>query len=130
MILLDTHAWLWWLDDPDRLSSPARQAIDDAVADDAVHISAISAWEVAMLIQKGRLDIGRSADDLVAATGALAFVHFVDVDPRVAVRSVTVDLPQPDPADRLIAATADFLGLALVTADRHLRDAAWLRTVW
>jgi PIN domain nuclease of toxin-antitoxin system len=130
VILLDTHIWLWWLSEPDKLSPAAAHAIERAKGSDAVHISAISAWEVAMLIQKGRLDIGRSAEELCRATEALPFVHFVDVDPRVAVRSVSLDLPHPDPADRLIAATSNLLGAPLVTADRHLRNASAVETVW
>lgn len=52
-----------------------------------------------------------------------------DVERRVT-RSVRLDLPHPDPADRFIAATAQFLGCPLVTADRRLRAAPWLETIW
>ncbi len=130
MIVLDTHAWLWWLGDPERLGARAAEAIERAVREDAVHISSVSAWEVALLIAKGRLDLGRSAEELVRATEALPFVHFVDIDPRIATRSVRLDLAHPDPADRFIAATADLLGCPLVTADRRLRQVGWLDTVW
>jgi PIN domain nuclease of toxin-antitoxin system len=130
VILLDTHAWLWWLGEPKRLGAGAAAALARAVEDDAVHISTISAWEVALLIERGRLELDRSAEELVRATEALPFVEFVDVDARIAARSVRLELPHPDPADRLIAATAELLGCPLVTADRRLRDAPWLTTIW
>ncbi len=130
MILLDTHAWLWWLGEPDRLGPRAQAAIERAIADDAVHISAVSAWEVAMLLARGRLVLDRTADALVRATQAMPFVHFVDLDVRIATRAVGLDLPHRDPADRFIAATADLLGCPLVTADRRLHGAGWLHAIW
>ena len=130
MIVLDTHAWLWWLGDPGRLGKAAAAAIGRAVIEDAVHISTVSTWEVALLIARGRLELDRTAEELVRSTEALPFAHFVDLDARIATRSVRLDLPHPDPADRFIAATADLLGCPLVTADRRLLDAKWLSTVW
>lgn len=130
MILLDTHAWLWWLGEPERLGPAARTAIDDAVAADAVFISAISAWEVAMLVQRGRLELDRSPLELVRSCEAMPFVHFVDLDPTLAVSSVALDLAHQDPADRFIAATARWLGCPLATADARLLEAPGLDTVW
>lgn len=130
MILLDTHTWLWWLGEPERLGPKAGPAIDRAVQSDGVFISTISAWEVAMLVKKGRLELDRSPLELMRSTDAMPFVHFVDLDPAMAVRSVDLDLPHPDPADRFIAATAQWLGCPLATADARLREAEWLATVW
>ncbi len=130
MIVLDTHVWLWWLSAPEQLSDAAASAIAAAVADDAVHISAISAWEVALLVERGRLDLDRSPTALVTATAALPFVHFVDVDARIGLDSVALDLPHRDPADRLIAATARLLGASLVTKDERLRAWGGVQTVW
>ena len=130
MIVLDTHAWLWWLSEPEQLSEAAASAIQAAVADEAVHICAISAWEVALLVQRGRLALDRSPMALVTATEALPFVHFVDVDVRISLDSVATDLPHRDPADRLIAATARLLGASLVTKDDRLRAWGGVPTIW
>lgn len=130
MILLDTHVWLWWLSDPSKLSSSAAALIDQAVAEDAVAISAISAWEVAVLVDRGRLDLDRSVDAFVRQTEALPFVHLVDVDARIAVASVRLDLPHRDPADRLIVATARLLDATLITKDAVLRDDPQCRVAW
>ena len=130
MILLDTHVWIWWLAEPARLSSTAALAIDAAVRADAVHISAMSAWELAMLVARGRLVLDRPAARFVADTEALPFVHFIDVDPRIAVASVELTLPHPDPADRLIVATALALDAPLVTKDERIRGWGGVPTVW
>lgn len=50
MIVLDTHAWLWWVSGSEALSAPARQAIERQVAQRTIHVSSISAWEVALLM--------------------------------------------------------------------------------
>ena len=56
MIVLDTHAWLWWVAEPARLSRPARRAIDEA---EAIVVSAVSAWELAMLVGRRRISLDR-----------------------------------------------------------------------
>lgn len=131
MILLDTHAWIWWVDDPTRLSTPAREAVDAATGGEGVSISAISAWEVALLVAKGRLVLDREVSAWIDASAALPFVHFVPVDRRIAVSSVLLAEPlHPDPADRIIAATAISLGATLVTADQRLQQYAPVKTLW
>jgi len=130
VIVLDTHVWLWWLSAPEQLSESASAAIEAAVVDDAVHICAISAWEVALLVQRGRLGLDRSPTALVTATEALPFVHFVDVDARLGLDSLALDLPHSDPADRLIAATARLLGASLVTKDERMRAWDGVSTIW
>ena len=130
MILLDTHAWIWWLSNPERLSKAAADAVSQAVREDAVALSSISAWELAMLVDRGRLELDRSVDALVQGTEALSFVHVVDVDARIAVASVRLGLPHKDPADRIIAATARLMDATLVTADRKLLDWPGVRTLW
>jgi PIN domain nuclease of toxin-antitoxin system len=128
--LLDTHVWLWWLSDPELLSPAAGVAIEAAAAEHAIAISAISCWEVAMLVDRGRLVLDRSVDAFVRGTEALPFVHMVDIDPRIAVASTRLSLPHRDPADRMIVATARLLDAQLVTNDAALREHAQVRTVW
>lgn len=130
MTVLDTHAWLWWLSDPDRLSEPARRAIRRAMDDDAIAISTISAWEVALLVQRGRLVLDRPVDVFVRDTDFFSYVRFVDIDVRTAVASTRLSLPHRDPADRIIVATTRLLDATLVTADQRLRDWDGVRTVW
>lgn len=130
MIVLDTHAWLWWVATPALLGPKARDAIDAARRDRGVVISAISAWEVAMLVARGRLQLTLPVDSLVESTQRLPFVTFDAVDPSSAVASVGLDDLHPDPADRIIAATAIRRGATLVTKDQRLSDWGGVATVW
>lgn len=130
MILLDTHAWIWWLSNPERLPAAAAARISEALREDAIGLSAISVWELAMLVECGRLSMDRSVDAFVAQTEALPFVHLIDIDARIAVASVRIELPHRDPADRIIAATARLLDATLITADRKLLDQPGVRTLW
>jgi len=50
MIVLDTHVWLWWLSNPEKLTVAASRAIDDGIRDEGIIISAISTWEIALLL--------------------------------------------------------------------------------
>lgn len=132
MILLDTHAWIWWVADPERLPALARAAIDDALtAGDPVLVSAISVWEVAMLVDRGRLELTLDVADWVGRSEAAQEIRFVPLDPRIALASVTLeDFPNRDPADRMIVATARDAGAVLVTADARLQAYEGVSTLW
>jgi PIN domain nuclease of toxin-antitoxin system len=77
LIILDTHAWIWWNAEPDKLSGPARQAIDEA---DEVGICPISCWELAMLVSKNRLKLDRAPLELIVATAIETVVPLVTRD--------------------------------------------------
>jgi len=131
MIVLDTHAWIWWLSAPAQLSDRARQAIEDAAREPAVLVSSISAWEAALLHQKGRLQFRIPFADWLARAEALPFVRYVAVDNTIAVRSVHLEGElHTDPADRLIVATAIERNARLVTRDRKLLDYPFVDTIW
>ena len=55
MIVLDTHAWIWFISNPRNLSKRAEKAVNQALMDKGVLVSSISAWELALLVKKGRL---------------------------------------------------------------------------
>ncbi len=131
MIVLDTHVWLWWLSEFEPLSRKAKRVIERAVDKSGVYISSISAWEVAQLAARGRLHLTSDPRDWIARSESLPFLRFVPVDNQVAVRSV--QLPgtiHQDPADRIIIATAQILGVPLVTKDAKLARYPHVKTVW
>ena len=131
MIVLDTHAWIWWVSNPEMLSDTARQVIDDAVRRRELFISTISAWEVAMLVEKERLSLALDARDWISRSEALPFVTFVPLSMAIAVESVRLPgFPHADPADRIIVATALSLGARLVTKDEKLLQYSPARAVW
>jgi PIN domain nuclease of toxin-antitoxin system len=130
VIVLDTHAWVWWVAGDPRLSAAARTAIERAMGESKLRVSAISAWEVAVLVRRGRLELTMGVEDWVARCEALPFVRFVPVDHRIALKSVALEGLHEDPADRIIVATALSLGAALVTRDQRLWAYADLETLW
>lgn len=131
MILLDTHALVWWVHDPTLLSEPARGAIEDAMSSNAVRVSCITSWEVALLVERGRLRLTLDVRDWLDRCEALPFLSFIPVTNAIAVESVRLpDFPHPDPADRIITATALSLGAPLVTKDDKLHAYAALNTIW
>ena len=115
-VLLDTHAFLWWVLEDPRLSAGARSVI--AAPDTDVVVSAVSAWEIAIKIAIGKLSLPKGADIAaeLAHSGFLALP--VEIEHAENVRS----LPplHRDPFDRLLVAQARVEGLTLVTVDRQL----------
>lgn len=129
MILLDTHIWVWWANDSDRLSAEHRSLIDQHRGE-GLGVSVISCWEVCKLYEKGRLRLSTDLKDWMAAATILPGVVMLPLTPQMAVDSVR--LPQPfhsDPADQLIVATARTLGARLLTADRQLVDYSGVSTL-
>ena len=131
MIVLDTHAWIWWVGRPELLSQKARRRIDSAMDDANIYISAISSWEISLLVKKRRLELTTDVEDWIAASEALPFFRFVPVDNRIAVRANL--LPgqlHEDPADRIIVATTLLMGATLITKDRKIRGYSQVETLW
>ena len=128
MIVLDTHAWVWWATESKQLSMRARRAIAES---DALGISVISCWEVAMLVEKGRLGFNQSTELWIER--ALEFPAFTVLPLTPVIATMAARLPAPfhgDPADRIIAATCLKIEAQLVTKDRALRRWRHLSTIW
>jgi PIN domain nuclease of toxin-antitoxin system len=128
--LLDTHAWLWWLSEPALLSTPALRAVEAARSTSTLAVSAISVWELAMLVEKGHIVLDRCPHDLLAQCEHLSFLTFAPVSGRIALRSVELGPFHADPADRMIVATALQHGAELVAKDRRIRDFPGVNAVW
>jgi len=131
VIVLDTHIWIWWISSPEYLSESATVAIDQAVIEKGIVISSISTWEIALLVYKERLQLTIDVRDWVRKTEGLPFVRFIPVDNTISLRSVSLpDSFHPDPADRIITATAMTMGLPLVTKDDKILDYPHVKTIW
>ena len=121
-LLLDTHYFVWLqLGITSHLKAPVRRAIDEAAAAGNLLISAITVWEVAMLLSKGRLELYSPVEDWIRTALATPGLSVAPVTPEIAIESC--NLPPPfhgDPADRIIAATARKMGARLLTRDRKL----------
>lgn len=129
MIVLDTHAWVWWAGETDDLSAAASEAISEA---DEVGVCTISCWEVAMLVQRGRLALTTDVETWVAAALAMPRVIEIRLDARTATRAGGLDRDSfpGDPADRIIYATAREHGVRLVSRDERITEFDPARVLW
>lgn len=128
MIVLDTHVWIWWHDDPSRLSRSASELVDGA---DVLGVSAASCYEARRLAARGRIEFDRPADDWIHQALAHPRVRSIVVDARVAVTAGAIGEAFPgDPLDRMIYASALAHRARLVTRDRRLREADPVTAAW
>lgn len=122
MILLDTHVWVWWVHGDTRLA-PERQEYLREQERFGIGVSAISCWEVAKLVEYGRLALPLPTRSWIDQALAYPGVRLLELTPEIAVEST--ELPPPfhrDPADQLLVATARVHGIPLVTVDRKILD--------
>lgn len=119
--VLDTHAWIWWIQADPRLDRKTIAALDALPADDRPAVCDISLWEVAMLVALGRLELDEPLESWLDAAADPRTVRVVPVTPAIAAEVARLpDTFQRDPADRLIVATCRTLGSSLVTRDRAI----------
>ncbi|HTR64992.1 MAG TPA: type II toxin-antitoxin system VapC family toxin [Terriglobales bacterium] len=129
MILLDTHVLVWAVAEPKRLSRGAAAAIREAQQDGGLAISAITLWELASLVARGRIQAYGTIDASINLL--IEGVVVRAITPVIA--SLAAQFPPQfsgDPADRIIGATARAEGLPLVTRDENIRMSPLLRTIW
>jgi len=129
MILLDTHALLWWALDPAQLSRTAQEKIDQMERHGG-YASSISIWELGIKIARGKLDIGITVDELARLLEQSGAVELVPVDTALWLRSLALPWEHRDPADRVIVATALARGVAVLTKDEALHRFDGVACVW
>ena len=130
-ILLDTHAWLWWVTRDRRLSARAKVSIGKAQSEQDLWLSMISVWEVAKKTEKKQLVLDRPVEDWFDQATTIPGLSLWELTRTILLDSC--QLPQPfhgDPADQMIVATARQTGARLVTKDRRIREYPHVRTVW
>ena len=126
-VLLDTHAFLWWLDGDKRMSRRARQVI--ANEETSVYLSAASAWEITTKFRLGKLP--GAADVANDVLGCMSSQGFLALDIKVAHAQRAGLLPGPhrDPFDRMLIAQSQAEDLPLVTVDA-IFDQYGVRCIW
>jgi len=115
--LLDTHAWVWWLNRARGLGARAFAALDGLAPDDRPFLADISIWEVAMLVQRGRLVLSEPLADWLEAASHPRVVTVVPISAAIAAASAELPAALRDPADRLIVATSRSIQAPLLTHD-------------
>ena len=132
LIVLDTHVLVWWAGgEHGRLTPSALDAIGRETSGGRIAVSSISAWELTMLVARGRLSLSLDVSRWLSLASDIEAVFFVPVDNAIAVGSAR--LPgefHKDPADRMIVATARDLGAPVVTADAKIIAYPHVRTIW
>jgi PIN domain nuclease of toxin-antitoxin system len=128
MILLDTHAWIWWAASSPNLSKKAAKAIQGAKA---TYVSSISCWEVAMLVAKNRLVLDRDVEIWMDQALKLPNLEMVPLTARIAVRSTRLGAKfHGDPVDCILIATALDYACPIITKDERIRQYSQVRVIW
>ncbi|MCL5044218.1 MAG: type II toxin-antitoxin system VapC family toxin [Deltaproteobacteria bacterium] len=127
-VLLDTHAFLWWIADDPQLSPRARRILGASANE--VYFSAASGWEIAIKARLGRLSVaGADVESFVAQQVAANGFQVLPINLAHALKTYSLPDHHKDPFDRLLVAQAATEELALVSADRQLA-AYKVRIVW
>lgn len=129
MIVLDTHIWVWWVHEDERLTQAQREAIA-ANEEDVIGVSAISCWEIAKLVEYGRLELPSSLEEWFEQALSYPAVQLLALTPEIAIESTR--LPgefHRDPADQIIVATAREYECPLVTSDGKILDYPHVTTI-
>jgi PIN domain nuclease of toxin-antitoxin system len=114
-LLLDTHTFLWWVQDAPDLSNRARKAISNAKT--TVYLSAASAWEMAIKASLGKLQLNQTVEQFVSRQLSLNGFKLLDLSFRHIVRVESLPTHHGDPFDRLLIVQAQLDGLTLVSKD-------------
>ena len=129
MIALDTHVWVWWTVDPERLSESQRQEIEEH-EEDLIGVSAMSCWEVAKLYEYGRLELSVSLREWFRLALGYPGISIIPLTPEVAIESTSLpDGFHRDPSDQIIVATARVHECPLVTSDRKIVNYPHVQTI-
>ena len=131
MIVLDTQTLVWWVNGDATLTKKVRAAIDGECDGGQIIVSAISAWEITMLVDREKLVLSMDVESWPATVLGIDGMQFWPVDVEISTKSVR--LPgnfHKDPADSVIVATARKLAVPLVTKDDKIRNYAHVKTIW
>ena len=140
MIILDTHIWVWRVQEVGQLRPAQITAILAMENGDsgAIGICATTLWEVAMLVQRGRIQISADLSDWFENALAYPKVHVIDLSPAIAIQSTQLpgntQLPRKeqirDPSDQIIVATAILNNCPLVTSDGKIVAYTGVQTIY
>lgn len=120
MIVLDTHIWIWWVQNDTRLTQKHRQWLQEYETD-GLGVSIVSCWEVAKLVEKNRLILPLAIDRWLAVALAYPGVQLLDLTLPIVVDSTQLNEFHSDLFDQMIVATARISNCPLLTvADKIL----------
>ncbi len=129
MIVLDTHVWVWWVHGDEQLAENQVRAIQSN-EDDIIGVSAISCWEVAKLVERGRLELSTPVEKWIEQALGYPGIRLLELSPEISIESTR--LPgefHRDPADQIIVATARIYDCPLVTSDGRIIEYPFVKTI-
>ena len=127
--LLDTHIWIWWANRSERLDKKIMKLLDNAESG-SLHISTISCWEVAKLVQKEKIKLSEPVNLWIKCALMASVLVLDQLTPEISIEST--QLPgdfHNDPADQIIVATARLNNYTLITADSLILNYQYVRTM-
>lgn len=128
MIVVDTHALVWWANSGrDLLSQVARRAIVDA---DSVGFSVVTAWEIGTLAGRRRIEIHPGPGEWLREVTEGHGLAVLPLTIEIAIRGAKLQEALRDPMDCLIVATALTYGVPLVTKDERIQRSGVVATIW
>ena len=120
MIILDTHIWIWWINNRGQLTIPQQTLIKNYQSQ-GLGVSIISCWEVAKLVENGRIGFQCPVEEWLEKALVYPGVHLLELTPRIVVEATQLPgLFHRDPADQLIVATARVWNIPLFTLDEKI----------
>jgi len=129
VILLDTHIWIWFADESNQLPEQHKQVIEQHRTD-GIGVSIISCWEVAKLVEYGRLKLACPIEEWVEAAVNLPGVQLLELTPEIAIASTKLPgIFHRDPVDQIIVATAQVYNLELLTKDDRILKYEHVHTI-
>ncbi|MEA1923712.1 MAG: type II toxin-antitoxin system VapC family toxin [Pseudomonadota bacterium] len=129
--LLDTHTWIWWNMNPQKLSNKVKEIIGHSEMYGEILLSAISPWEFSKLLEKKRVGISCEPEDWINVALDMPKLRIIPLSPILSYRSTV--LPQPfhnDPADQIIVATARAENATILTKDEKIRAYKNVKSLW
>ena len=128
MIVLDTHIWIWWVNESPRLTERQKQIINENQAN-GLGISIISCWEVAKLVEKKRLLLSMPVEDWLEKASAYPGIKVLNLNIPILVESTKLIGFHNDPADQIIVATTKVNNSKLLTADGKILKYSGVETL-
>ena len=119
MIILDTHIWVWWVDENEKLTDNNLKIIEKYKSQ-GLGISIISCWEIAKLAEKNRLNFTCSVDEWLNSALNYPGIKLLDLTLPIIIQSTQLTEFHADPADQIIVATAKIYDCPLLTQDSKI----------
>jgi len=127
MILLDTHAWLWYTTESPKLSQPALRTIQQT---QHIAVLSVSCWEIAMQVEKKRIGLDRDVEEWIILALQQPKIMLLSLDPKAAVLAARLSDFHGDPLDRFLVATSLIYNIPLITKDELIHKWGKVDVIW